>query len=60
MVTGYNICPICKKKYSPKNESILKIDTGIKTEYSNVKIYNHICMKCFAVIKNIDNLKEMV
>lgn len=45
MVTGYNVCPKCKKKYSPKNESTLKI----KGE--------PICLKCYRKMKN--RLKEI-
>ena len=35
MTTGYNICPICKRKYSPKNESKLHIGN------------EDVCIKCY-------------
>jgi hypothetical protein len=46
MVTGYNICPRCKKKYSPKNESkMINMDTG-----------EPVCMKCYRNLKRISEL----
>lgn len=41
MTTGFNICPLCKKKYSPKNESILKIKK------------DNVCIKCYYKLKEI-------
>ena len=40
MVTGYNKCPICRKKYSARNESKLKVDG------------ESVCMGCFRKKKN--------
>ena len=43
MTTGYNICPSCKKKYSPKNESIKKINK------------EPICLTCFKKYEMVIN-----
>jgi hypothetical protein len=39
MVTGYNICPMCNKKYSPK------------TSQSKLKLHDeNVCMRCYGKI----------
>lgn len=47
MVTGKNICPVCKKRYSPKHESKLWVDTGKITEITKMPILDYLCMKCY-------------
>jgi transcription elongation factor Elf1 len=40
MTTGFNICPICNKKYLPKNESRLKVNIANNHKES-------ICLNCY-------------
>lgn len=46
MVTGKNVCPICKKLYSPKNESRFKIFSGKYSDISKYPINDYVCMGC--------------
>lgn len=47
MVTGYNICPICNKKYSPKNESKIKMGN------------NPICLNCYRKHEQISKANKV-
>ncbi len=43
-------CPLCKRKHTKNSESKLKVYSGLYTDVTKLKIYNHICMGCFNII----------